>query len=74
MVDKNFVYDPGVAAKGEGISLFENESSNIGFSTTENVPSFRFDPDEKPSLLVDESDDISELEQKPTIRRKQKKD
>ena len=72
MISRNFVYDKAAAAQGEGISLFEDTGSQqIGFNNKSNVRIFHFDPDDKPTLIVDRSESRSELENIPAIRRTQ---
>lgn len=70
MIDKNFVYDRFEAAKSEGLKLPETVGTNIGFSSTVNVPTFHFDENEPPVLHVSPGEDWSELMNIPAIRRK----
>lgn len=70
MISKNYVYDKGVLASGEGISLSNDTGTRIGFSTKDNVPTFRYDPMNKPVLLVEEGENLSDLESIPSIRRR----
>lgn len=73
MIDRKFRYDKDEAARTEGISLqSEAPAHHVGFNTKDNVPTFRFNPDEKPALLVSEGQDLAELENIPSIRRIQK--
>jgi len=72
-INKSYVYDPEELATGEGISLSGDNSSHIGFSSKDNERAFRYDPDKRPVLLVEEGQDISVLENEPAIRRKPKK-
>lgn len=72
MINRDFVYDKGEASRGEGISLFDNGNSRIGYSTKDNMRSFRFDPDHKPALLVARGEGLAELESIPAIRRNKK--
>lgn len=73
-ISKNYVYDKGELASGEGISLPADSSSHIGYSSKENERAFRFDLDKRPVLLASESQEaISILENEPAIRRKPKK-
>lgn len=69
MIDKDFIYNKKAFASGEGITLTNNSSTHIGFNTKENIRTFRFDPDERPSLLVSDGESLSELENTPAIRR-----
>ena len=72
IINRDFVYDKADAARGEGISLFEDAGSQtIGFNNKSNVRSFKFDPDEKPALIVSRSESRAELENVPAIRRTQ---
>ena len=70
MIDKNYVFDKQEVAKGEGLSLYGSESSNIGFSSTSNVPIFSYSEDFPPVLSVRPGEDWSELSITPAIRRK----
>lgn len=73
-ISKNYVYDKGELASGEGISLPADSSSHIGYTKKDNERAFRFDLDKRPALLVSESQEaISILENEPAIRRKPKK-
>lgn len=72
-IDKNYTYDKGELAKGEGISLPSDSSSHIGYSSKDNERAFHFDADKRPVLLVSDGQDISILENEPAIRRKPKK-
>ena len=72
-ISKSYIYDKEELAKGEGISLPADSSSHIGYTGKENERAFRYDPDKKPVLLVDEGQDISSLENEPAIRRTTKK-
>lgn len=73
MINRNFVYDKAQTASTEGISLFETPAgTHIGYSTKENVCTFKFDPDKKPALIVKPGEAISDLESIPAIRRTQK--
>lgn len=62
-VPYDFVYDRESALKGQGVSLPSNDASP-------KERSFRFNPDEKPALLVTTNMNISELEGVPAIKRK----
>lgn len=73
MIDRSFRYDKDEAAHSEGISLHtEAPAHHVGFSTKDNIPAFKFNPDEKPALLVSEGQGLAELENIPSIRRIQK--
>ena len=72
VIDKNFTYDKGELAKGEGISLSADSSSHIGYSSKDNERAFHYDADKRPVLLVSEGQNISTLESTPAIRRKPK--
>lgn len=74
IIDKNFIYDKGEQAKGEGIILSSDFNSRIGYSSKENERAFHYDPDKRPVLLVSEGQDISNLESVPAIRRQLRKD
>ena len=70
MITRNFKYDKSEAASTKGISLIEdNVGSRIGYSSSENLRAFRFDPEQKPALLVTAGEQISDLENIPAIRR-----
>ena len=72
MIGRNFEYNKAAAARAEGISLFEDTGSQqIGFNNKSNVRSFKFDPDQKPALIVASNESRAELENIPAIRRAQ---
>ena len=72
MIGRNFEYNKAAAARAEGISLFEDAGSQqIGFNNKSNVRNFKFDPDEKPALIVASNESRAELENIPAIRRAQ---
>ena len=72
IINRDFVYDKADAARGEGITLFEDAASQtIGFNNKSNMRSFKFDPDQKPALIVSRNDSLAELENVPAIRRTQ---
>ncbi len=71
MITRNFTYDKNEAASTRGISLMEdNVGSRIGYSSSENLRTFKLDPMKKPALLVSDGEQISDLESIPAIRRK----
>ena len=73
MIDRSFVYDKDKAARTEGISLGADvQDKRVGYGTKDNIPCFKFDLDEKPSLLVTEGQTLAELENVPSIRRIQR--
>lgn len=69
IIDKDFVYNKGELASGEGLSLPEDNNAHIGFSNEMSTPAFRFDADKAPVLFVRDDQDISELETIPAINR-----
>ena len=70
MITRSFTYDKSEAASTKGISLIEDSvGSRIGYSSSENLRSFRFDPEHKPALLVSTGEQLSDLENIPAIRR-----
>ena len=70
IINKDFKYDKTEMSQTEGISLVADSSSQqIGFNTKSNVCKFKFDPDQKPALILDKGEGISELENIPAIRR-----
>lgn len=70
MINKDFKYDKTEMSQTEGISLVADSSSQqIGFNTKSNVCKFKFDPDQKPALILGKGEGISELENIPAIRR-----
>lgn len=70
IINRNFVYDKNEAARTEGISLYEDSSSQqIGFNAKSNVRCFNFDLDKKPALITSQGERLSELENIPAIRR-----
>ncbi len=72
MIGRNFKYNKNDVARAEGISLAEDAGSKtIGFNSKSNVRSFKFDPDEKPALIVASNESRAELENIPAIRRAQ---
>ena len=72
MIDRNFVYDGDDSARIEGIALSETAINNIGPDSARRVQ-LHFSRSEKPALLVDYGQDITELVEIPAIRRKQQK-
>ena len=72
MINRSFEYNKAATARAEGISLFEDAGSQqIGFNNKSNVRTFKFDPDEKPALIVASNESRAELENIPAIRRTQ---
>ena len=72
MIGRSFKYDKNDVARAEGISLSEDAASTtIGFNSKSNVRNFKFDPDEKPALIVASNESRAELENIPAIRRAQ---
>ncbi|MCR5070372.1 MAG: cell division protein FtsZ [Bacteroidales bacterium] len=72
MIGRSFKYDKADVARAEGISLSEDAGSQtIGFNSKSNVRNFKFDPDEKPALIVASNESRAELENIPAIRRAQ---
>ena len=72
MISRNFVYNKAATAREEGIPLYEDAGSQtIGFNSKSNVRSYKFDPDEKPVLIVASNESRAELENIPAIRRAQ---
>ena len=70
MISKDFVYDKNEVSQNEGISLVaDSGSQQIGFNTKSNVRTFKFDPEEKPKLIVAQGEALAELENIPAIRR-----
>ncbi|HOE94880.1 MAG TPA: hypothetical protein PLU97_05705, partial [Candidatus Cryptobacteroides sp.] len=61
-------------SKSEGISLPSDAGSHIGFSSKDGERTFRYDPDNRPALLISEGQSISDLEKTPAIRRSIKKE
>lgn len=75
VINKNYVYDRGEVARGEGLPLSSDSNSRIGFNSKENERVFRYDPDTPPVLLtIDGNNTISSLENTTAIRRKTVKD
>jgi cell division protein FtsZ len=74
VIDKNFIYDKEELSKSEGISLPSDAGSHIGFSSKDGERTFRYDPDNRPALLISEGQSISDLEKTPAIRRSIKKE
>jgi len=69
IIDRDYVYDKGYPEAME-CSLGNTEPSTfIGQGKKENVPCFRFDPDNPPALLRSSREDLSELEEIPSIKR-----
>ena len=70
MINRSFTYDKNEAASTRGINLIEDSvGSRIGYSSTDNLRTFRFEPDEKPALLVSAGEPLADLENIPAIRR-----
>ena len=69
MIDTDFVYNKTKAASSsEGISLYENASSHIGFNSKGNMRTFNYI--DKPNLILSEGQQLAELENIPAIRRR----
>ena len=69
MIDTEFVYNKTKAASSsEGISLYENASSHIGFNSKGNMRTFNYI--DKPNLILSEGQQLAELENIPAIRRR----
>lgn len=79
LIDKDFTYESkqmkNSISEGEEISLPDEnvDISKIGFNTSENVPKFHFDEDEKPVLILEPGQNKGELEQTAAIRRTPRK-
>jgi cell division protein FtsZ len=72
IINRSFQYNKNDVARAEGISLSEDAASTtIGFNSKSNVRNFKFDPDQKPALIVASNESRSELENIPAIRRAQ---
>ena len=70
MINKDFVYDRTAAATGDGISLSEDMGSRkIDFNNRNNVRTFNFGPEQKPCLIMESGESISELESTPAVQR-----
>ena len=70
MITRNFTYDKNEAASTRGINLIEdNIGSRIGYSSSDNLRSFRYDPEKRPTLLVKVGQPLADLENIPAIRR-----
>lgn len=69
MIDNHFTFDKGKVESGEGISLQETESrtTKIGYNTKENCRIFHFE--DKPVLIINPGDSLSNLENVAAIRR-----
>lgn len=67
MINRDFVYDKGESSRKDGIPLYDNCNSRIGYSSKDNMRTFHFDRDVKPALLDPER--LSEMENTPAIRR-----
>ena len=70
MINRDFVYDKQREAATEGISLPEPAPGRIGYSSTDGICSFKYDLDKRPVLAVQPGDNLAELEEIPSIRRK----
>lgn len=70
MINRDFKYDKTTTAQNEGISLYEDPGSKqIGFNSKGNIRTFKFGPEEKPSLILSPGQRIADLENIPAIRR-----
>ena len=71
MLTKDFVYNPHPAEKEGEIVLPEEVVviKKVGYNNAENVRKFRFNPDEKPVLILSPGQSKSELESVAAIRR-----
>lgn len=69
IIDRDYVFDKG-HSDGEEYSLANSEPSTlISRGSNENTPGYHFDPDTVPALLKTSREDISELEEIPSIKR-----
>ena len=71
MLTKDFRYDPHPSQKEGEIVLPEENViiKKVGYNNAENVRKFRFNPDEKPALILAPGQSKSELESVAAIRR-----
>jgi cell division protein FtsZ len=71
LIDKDFVYNPNPVQKDGEITLPEETIiiKKVGYNNSENVRKFRFNPDEKPVLLLEPGQSKGELESVAAIRR-----
>jgi hypothetical protein len=70
-IDKDFTYKRIGTVIGEEVEIpnMENGFRKIGYNTSENKRTFNFDEKNKPILIVEPKQNISELENVPAIRR-----
>ncbi|MCI1640784.1 MAG: cell division protein FtsZ [Bacteroidales bacterium] len=70
-IDKDFTYKRIGTVIGEEVDIpnMDNGFRKIGYNTSENKRTFNFDEKNKPILIVEPKQNISELENVPAIRR-----
>ena len=70
MIPRSFTYDKNESNASKCITDDGDfMGKRLGYSSSENLRTFRFDPDDKPALLVSAGDQLSDLENIPAIRR-----
>ncbi len=72
IIRRDFVYDRDQIIGAEGISLPEDSSFWKVGANKSNIPTFKFDPDRKPALIVSSNESRAELENIPAIYRARK--
>ena len=70
MIDSNFKYERNKAASEEGINPPQTKVQKISYNTAQVRKKLVFDKNNKPALIVSETQDRSELENVSALRRK----
>lgn len=72
-IDKDFTYNRLGEQKGEEITIPSGDFRSVGFNSSENKRTFKnFTEDNKPALITESGESLSELESTPAIRRASK--
>lgn len=69
LIGKDFKFERQPLPEPEDEINLTGKVKIIGYNTSDNVKRFHFDPDKKPSLAVEHSQNIAELERVPAIKR-----
>lgn len=69
LIGKDFKFERQPLPEPEDEINLTGKVKIIGYNTSDNVKRFHFDPDKKPSLVVEHGQNIAELERVPAIKR-----
>uniref|UniRef100_UPI004025D0F6 cell division protein FtsZ n=1 Tax=Candidatus Cryptobacteroides bacterium TaxID=3085639 RepID=UPI004025D0F6 len=69
LIGKDFKFERQPLPEPEDEINLTGKVKIIGYNTSDNVKRFHFDPDKKPSLAVENGQNIAELERVPAIKR-----